>query len=210
MPCRIRNSTICASDCAMPHSIDATVKPATATRNRRLRPNRPARKPVGGRHDRRRDDIGGQHPVDLVLARRDAALDVRQRDVGDGGVERLHQGGEDHADGDRRPVAAIRCGRGGHHVPRWAWPTSAVRNCGRPRACPVSTLTSTLIPARSGGSDLVAGVEAHAHRDALHDLHPVAAGVLRRQQRELLRRRRADALDGAVPFQRPDRCPPSP
>ena len=46
---------------------------------------------------------------------------------------------------------------------------------------------------------LVAGIDAHAHRDALHDFHPVAAGVLRRQQRELLRRRRADALDGAVP-----------
>jgi hypothetical protein len=48
---------------------------------------------------------------------------------------------------------------------------------------------------------LVAGVETNAQRDALHDLHPVAAGVLRGQQRELLRRRRADALDGAVPFQ---------
>ena len=32
----------------MPHSIEAMVKPATETRNRRLRPNRPARKPVGG------------------------------------------------------------------------------------------------------------------------------------------------------------------
>ncbi len=32
----------------MPHSIEATVKPATETRNRRLSPNRPARKPVGG------------------------------------------------------------------------------------------------------------------------------------------------------------------
>jgi hypothetical protein len=32
----------------MPHSIDATVKPATETRNRRLIPKRPARKPVGG------------------------------------------------------------------------------------------------------------------------------------------------------------------
>jgi hypothetical protein len=32
----------------MPHSIDAAVKPATATRNRRFLPNRPARNPVGG------------------------------------------------------------------------------------------------------------------------------------------------------------------
>ena len=87
-----------------------------------------------------------------------------------------------------------------HHGLPWARPNSAVRNCGKPRGCPVSTSTTTLIPARNGWPVLVARVEANAHRDALHDLHPVAAGVLRRQQRELLRRRRADALNGAVPF----------
>ena len=59
------------------------------------------------RHDRGGDDVGGQHPVDLVLARRDAALHIGQRDVGDRGVERLHQRGEDHADRDRRPIAAV-------------------------------------------------------------------------------------------------------
>src|SRR5882724_4485588 len=47
---------------------------------------------------------------------------------------------------------------------------------------------------------LVAGVEANAHRDTLHDFHPVAARVLRRQEREFLRRGRADALNGPVPF----------
>src|ERR1700733_2956906 len=46
---------------------------------------------------------------------------------------------------------------------------------------------------------LVAGIDAHAHRHALHDLHPIAAGILRRQQREFLRRRGTDALHGAVP-----------
>ena len=33
-------------------------------------------------------------------------------------------------------------------------PNSAVRKCGQPRAWPVSTSTSTLIPARSGGKFL--------------------------------------------------------
>ncbi len=47
-PCSTRNSTICVSVCAMPHSIDASVKPVTETRNRRLSPKRLARKPVGG------------------------------------------------------------------------------------------------------------------------------------------------------------------
>src|SRR5258706_13630867 len=37
---------------------------------------------------------------------------------------------------------------------------------------------------RATAAALVARVEANAHRDALHDLHPVAARVLRRQQRE--------------------------
>jgi len=46
---------------------------------------------------------------------------------------------------------------------------------------------------------LVAGIDVHAHRHALHDLDPVSTGVLRRQQGKLLRRRRADALDHAVP-----------
>src|SRR5262245_7439520 len=47
----------------------------------------------------------------------------------------------------------------------------------------------------------IAVVDAYAHRYALNDLDPVAAGVLRREKRELLRRRRADALDRAMPFE---------
>ena len=57
-------------------------------------------------HDRGGDDIGGQHPVDLVLRGRQRALHIGQRDVGDGGVERLH---------DRRRHGADR-----HHVPAQA------------------------------------------------------------------------------------------
>ena len=55
-------------------------------------------------HDRRGDDVGGQHPVDLVLRRRKAALHVGQRDIGDGGVQRLHDGRGHGA--DRHHVAA--------------------------------------------------------------------------------------------------------
>jgi hypothetical protein len=46
----------------------------------------------------------------------------------------------------------------------------------------------------------VACVDAHPHRDTLHDLHPVTAGVLRRQKREFLGRGRADAFNGAPPL----------
>ncbi len=54
-------------------------------------------------HDCGGDDVGGQHPVDLVLRGRQRALHVGQRDVGDRGVQRLH---------DRRRHGADR-----HHVP---------------------------------------------------------------------------------------------
>ena len=47
MPCRIRNPTICPIDCAMPHNIEAIVKPVIDTRNNRVRPNRVARNPTG-------------------------------------------------------------------------------------------------------------------------------------------------------------------
>ena len=42
------------------------------------------------------------------------------------------------------------------------------------------------------------GIERDAHRHTLHDLDPVAAGILRRQQREGAARTRAQALDMAV------------
>ena len=65
----------------------------------------PAGKESGRRdHDSGRDDIRGQHPVDLILAGGDATLNVRQRNVGDRRVEGLHDGSEDHAYGDRRPI----------------------------------------------------------------------------------------------------------
>ena len=58
------------------------------------------------RHDGGGDDIRRQHPGDLVLTRRDAALHVRQRDVGDRRIERLHQRRQNDADGQRRAIAA--------------------------------------------------------------------------------------------------------
>ena len=49
-------------------------------------------------------------------------------------------------------------------------------------------------------------VELQPHRDALRHLHPVAGGVLRRQQRELRAGSGADALDGRAGTDGPDRC----
>ena len=43
-----QSATIWTSDCAMPHSTDATTNPVTAAISTRLRPNLFARKPDGG------------------------------------------------------------------------------------------------------------------------------------------------------------------
>ncbi len=46
-PCSSRNTTICGSVCAAPHSIDVAVNPARHMMNSRLRPNRTAIHPTG-------------------------------------------------------------------------------------------------------------------------------------------------------------------
>ncbi len=47
-PCSQRKITISATDCAMPQSMEAMVKPTTETMKRRLRPIRAVRNPVSG------------------------------------------------------------------------------------------------------------------------------------------------------------------
>ena len=67
------------------------------------------------RHDGGRGDVGRENPIDLVGRGRDAALDVGQRHIGDGSVQRLHHDGQDHAGRDGAPIgdsgAAVRQGR---------------------------------------------------------------------------------------------------
>ncbi len=46
-PCSSRNATISGSDPAMPHSIDATVKPTIEIRYRFFSPNRADSQPTG-------------------------------------------------------------------------------------------------------------------------------------------------------------------
>ena len=66
-----------------------------------------------GRGDGGGHDIGGQHPVDLVDRRRQRALHVGQRHVGDGRVQRLHDGGEH--DARRQQDEVLGFGDGGLH-----------------------------------------------------------------------------------------------
>jgi hypothetical protein len=55
-------------------------------------------------------------------------------------------------------------------------------------------------PGAQQGQVLLVRVDAHSQWDALHDFYPVTAGVLRGQERELLRCRWTDALNDTVPY----------
>ena len=46
------------------------------------------------------DEVGGEDPGDFVVGTAKAAGDVGQGDVGDGGVEQLHEGGQGDGEGD--------------------------------------------------------------------------------------------------------------
>src|SRR5580704_7045528 len=54
-------------------------------------------------------------------------------------------------------------------------------------------------PGAQGRQILIGRVDSHPHRNALDDLHPIAAGILSGQKREFLRSRRTHALHGAGP-----------
>lgn len=81
----------------------------------------PARHPSDRRsHDGGGDDVGCQHPVDLIDRRRQTALHVGKRHIRDGLVEGLHDARRHHADRDQGPPRAAQGGapgrRGVHAV----------------------------------------------------------------------------------------------
>ena len=54
------------------------------------------------RHDRSGDDIGSQYPGNLILRRRERSLHMRQGDIGDGRIQRLHDGRQHDREGDQQ------------------------------------------------------------------------------------------------------------
>src|SRR5208337_3066183 len=109
------------------------------------------------RHDRRRDDVRGHDPGDLVLRGGKAALHMRQRDVGDRGVDPLHEGRQHDRDRDRTPVGDWGGGFARHRsaacvVEPASHPNSRPTRSSQGRRCSVSTSTVTLNPAWSGAS----------------------------------------------------------
>ena len=81
--------------------------------------------PAGdGQDDGGGDEIAGEDPGGLFLAGAEGSCHVGKSDVGDGGVEDLHESGESDSEGDR-PLVVVgppngwyrRCGHGcGRHI----------------------------------------------------------------------------------------------
>ena len=69
-----------------------------------IAPPQPRREPSGHRQDDRvGGEVAGDDPFAVGRRRRQSARDVAQRDIGDGGVEHLHEGRDHH----RRPRSAM-------------------------------------------------------------------------------------------------------
>ena len=66
---------------------------------------------AGAKHDGIGHQIGRDHPGSLVGADREAARDVAQRHVGDGGVEHFHEGRDRHDGGDDPRVDPLHLAR---------------------------------------------------------------------------------------------------
>src|SRR5262249_6481936 len=91
------------------------------------------------------------HPAHLVERGGKAALHVGQRDVGDGDVQHLHDGGHHHADGDHQPpqlrgkAACCRCADHGSGFSAAALAPKSLASL--PRR-PMSISTVALMPER--------------------------------------------------------------
>ena len=158
------------------------------------------RKPsADGKNDGVGDQIGREHPGALIVAGAQVARDVRQRDIGDAGVEHFHERGHGDHHGDQPGIEL-----------RLPW-RSAV--AGAVSVVSVSLghrfvfrrlLDVNLGIDRHAGTQAVivvlAGLEIDADWNALHHLHVVSGRILRRQQAESRTAGAADRLHSAAVF----------
>ena len=129
-PCSTRNSSSDWMFQAKAQSTELTVNTARQVEKEGLAAEHLRQEAARREHDGIGDEIGRDHPRRLVGADRQAASDVGQRDIGDGGVENLHEGRERHQDRDQPWIGAAggaaagssppasRRGTGAQRVPR--------------------------------------------------------------------------------------------
>src|ERR1700722_14438436 len=177
-PCIKRKATICSKDCDSPHRIEAMTKPAIAVSSTRLRPNRLARKPDGGVMIAAAAIWGWVVPSACITTAR-----ITQAVIA-----------------PRLATLGPRAGAAGLAMRLLVAAEPFVDEIGE-----AARMTSIDIDgdAHADAQRRFAFhvLDAHPHRDALDDFHPIAGGVLRRQQREDRSRGRTDAIDDAFPFE---------
>src|SRR5476651_1901599 len=181
MPCRARNTTSCGSVWAAPHSIEAMVKPMTEETRMRRTPKRTAQKPASGvaiAADTMKEVItqatcswladsepwmSGSATLAMVPSSACMIVAIITTTVSQR-RRRSASGSIRRSEPDALPQLAQRT------------PVAGVDLEGRAHADAQRRIA------------LLAD-DRGAERDALHDFHPVARGVLRRQHREFRARR---------------------
>ena len=100
-PCSTRKKRRSPRLGATPQSKELTVNTPKQVMKKRFRPKAPGEPAADRQNDGIRDQIGGQHPRALVVARAQIPGHVRQGHVGDAGVEHLHEGCQRHNHGNQ-------------------------------------------------------------------------------------------------------------
>ncbi len=182
-----------SSSTEMPQRKDARVNSSTETTKVFTTPKRAINQPVSGTRDAVGHGERGDHPGALAGADAQIAGDGRDRDVGDGAVQHLHEGAQRQGDGGRAQRDARRGAgpiggrsRGGTRGGEGSW-SAEWRFLGR--LCRRAYLEVSIVafidrPTRSGWSPQLGRVQLDADGQALHHLDPVARGVLGQDQRE--------------------------
>ena len=104
VPCRMRKKISMARFGARPHRKRTDGEQRHAHHVEPLAPDQRGKPAAHGQHDGVGHQIGSEHPGAFVLARRKAAGDVRQRDVGDAGIQHFHERGQRHRQRDHPRV----------------------------------------------------------------------------------------------------------
>ena len=99
----------------MPQSSEATREQEDAGHVKALAAHAVGDPSADGEHHGVGDQVAGEHPGGFLGAGRERSADMLHGDVGDGGVERLHEGGQGDGDGDGPRVGAgtpsvVKCG----------------------------------------------------------------------------------------------------
>ena len=104
MPCRTRKKISSPSDGRQAAQERADGEQRHADHVEALAAEQHGEPAAHGQDDGVGNQVGGEHPGGFVDAGREAAGDVRQRDVGDAGIQHLHEGGQHDGHGDHPGV----------------------------------------------------------------------------------------------------------